>query len=272
MAEGVRVYEERYCAFIDILGFTELISNIRRGHIRFEAVRDVLNRIHEPLNFDAAGSADFRATTISDAIALSTSLSAAGLASLVDMVSSLALGALELGYFTRGALCRGLLYHDKDTVFGEALIAAYQLESSIARYPRIMVTKQVYDDALGSNVTTYFQTHLTQADDGPYFVDVLEEIRIGLKVIDAGVLERTITDPKLASFSRMREQIERQVAETVDNPDHFEKAQWFARYWNTAFPQAEKRTGRVSGPGLDVVTWRSGTEGAVKMLDSYQSG
>jgi hypothetical protein len=65
-----------------------------------------------------------RIIRISDAIALSTNLSVNGLAVLVEIVSSLALGALEAGYFTRGGLCRGFLYHDKDTVFGEALIAA----------------------------------------------------------------------------------------------------------------------------------------------------
>jgi hypothetical protein len=68
--------------------------NIRRRRIGFEIVRDVLHGIHEPRKFEAAGFADFRATTISDAIALSTTLSVAGLAVLIDTVSSLALGAL----------------------------------------------------------------------------------------------------------------------------------------------------------------------------------
>jgi len=257
MVEEERTYELRYCAFLDILGFTDLIGDIARGHIEFEVVRELLRKIHQPSKYDTAGTADFRATTISDAIALSTSFSANGLAVIVDLVSSLTLGALEAGYFMRGGLCRGLLYHDNDMVFGEAFIKAYRIESSVARYPRVMVTKQVYDDALGSNRKSYFQTHLAQSDDGPYFVDVLEDIRIGLKIIDAAALSPTITEAKLASFAKMREQIERRVAEAADNPNHFEKARWFARYWNTSFPSTEKRTGRVNGPGLDVATWLS---------------
>jgi hypothetical protein len=253
MAGEERKYEERYCAFIDILGFTELIADIGRGRVGFEVVRDVLHEIHEPRNFEAAGFADFRATTISDAIALSTSLSVAGLAVLIDTVSSLALGALEAGYFVRGGLCRGFLYHDKDTVFGEALISAYRLESNVARYPRIMVTKQVYDDALGSNVRPYFLTHLSQAEDGPYFVDVLEDIRSGLAIIDTGSAPAEIVESRLTSMAKMREQIERRLNESADNPNHFEKAQWFARYWNRAFPIGETRTGLVNGPGLDIV-------------------
>jgi hypothetical protein len=259
MAAVERMYEQRYCAFLDILGFTELIGDIGKDRIRFEVVRELLRNIHRPSKQDdRAGTADFRATTISDAIAVSSSFSANGLAVIIDLICSLSLGALTEGYFMRGGLCRGLLYHDQDMVFGEAFIRAYRIESSVARYPRVMVTKQVYDDAIGSNLWSYFQTHLSQAEDGPYFVDVLDEIKTELAVIDAGVAPPQIAESRVASFAKMRDQIERRVSEAADNPNHFEKAQWFARYWNNSFPSTEMRTGRVNGPGLDIVQWRSG--------------
>jgi hypothetical protein len=250
MTEKVGTYETRYCAFLDILGFSELIANIGKAGIGFEVVRELLQKIHKPSEYDKAGTADFRATTISDAICFSSSFSANGLAVIVDLISSLTLSALEEGYFLRGGLCRGLLYHDDKMVFGAAFNNAYRIESTIAKYPRVMITKQVYDDAVGSNLRPYFEDHLTQWEDGPYFVDVLAEIRIGLKVMDAGVMSSQITEAKVASFGRMRDQIERRVAEAADNPKHFEKAHWFAKYWNTALPDNDKRTGRVNGPGL----------------------
>jgi hypothetical protein len=208
-----------------------------------------LRKIHEPSKFDQAGTADFRATTVSDAIAMSSSFSANGLAVIVDTISKLTLSALEAGYFMRGGLCRGLLYHDDDMVFGDAFIRAYRLESSVARHPRVMATKQVYDDGIGSNLSAYFQTHVAQADDGPYFVDVLEEVRIALKIFDAGALSATFVEAKIAGFLKMREQIERRLADAADNPNHFEKARWFASYWNSAFTQ-EPRLGQIKGPGL----------------------
>lgn len=260
MTEGERKYEIRYCAFLDILGFTDLISNIGKGDIDFDVVRALLRTIHEPSKYGDAGTADFRATTISDAIALSSSFSESGLEVLVDTITRLVLGALEEGYFMRGGLCRGQLYHDNEMVFGEAFIKAFHIESKIARYPRIMVAKEVYDHGVASNLTSYFRTHLTQADDGPYFVHVLEEINMGLAIINAGVASEAIAKARLASFVKMKNQIERRVAETADNPSHFEKVQWFAKYWNASFAPTETRTGRVKGPGLDVVTWRSGSE------------
>lgn len=252
MAEEERKYEQRYCAFLDILGFTNLIGEVGKGDIGFEVVRDLLRNIHEPSKYDTAGTADFRAITISDAIALSSSFSANGLAVIIDTITSLVLGALEAGYFMRGGLCRGLLYHDKDMVFGDAFIKAYRIELSVARYPRIMVTKQVYDDALNSNLWGHLQTYLSQADDGPYFVNVLEKIRTELLIINSGLAPREVAERRVASFGKMRDQIERRVAEAADNPSHFEKAQWFALYWNRAFPDTEKRTGRVNGPGLHI--------------------
>jgi hypothetical protein len=41
-------YEERYCAYIDILGFDDLMADLRSGNVKFETIRDVLKRIHKP--------------------------------------------------------------------------------------------------------------------------------------------------------------------------------------------------------------------------------
>ena len=37
-------YDERYCAFIDILGFGELISKLQYGDTPLHALRDLLSR------------------------------------------------------------------------------------------------------------------------------------------------------------------------------------------------------------------------------------
>jgi hypothetical protein len=41
-------YEERYCAYIDILGFTKLMGDLRSGTVKYETIRDLLRRIYEP--------------------------------------------------------------------------------------------------------------------------------------------------------------------------------------------------------------------------------
>ena len=120
-------YEERYCAYFDILGFRELIANLRNGAIRFETIRDLLRQIHSPYDPEIIDfeHCDFRIQSISDAVALSTKRTIPGLSMLCAALRELALAALHAGYFTRGVLCKGLLYHDETMVFGEALVRAY---------------------------------------------------------------------------------------------------------------------------------------------------
>lgn len=251
-----RAYTERYCAFIDIFGFTNLIGDIRRQQISFEHIRDLLKIVHEPTTFQTH-TLDVRATSISDAIAISADFSPPSLAGLIDSVSRLSLAILEAGYFVRGGLCRGPLYHDQHMVFGEALINAYRLEATVARFPRIMVSKQVYDDALQSK-ERYLTARLSQSLDGPYFVHIMEEINIELVVLTSPDLTDSFKEAKLARFEKMRTNIENRLAEAADNPNHFEKAQWFARYWNDSISANEKRVRRVNGPDLDIVPWRRG--------------
>jgi hypothetical protein len=171
-------YEERYCAFVDILGFRGLIAGLGDGSVQLDTIRKLLSQIHEPHDprFIGLGDNDFQAQSISDAVALSTRLTASGLSSLFDTLCRLSLALLYEGYFARGALCRGRLYHDPKMVFGDALVNAYTLESQVAGYPRIMLTKDVVRDAVGSNLKSYFFDHIKQADDGPFF---LPEARLG---------------------------------------------------------------------------------------------
>jgi hypothetical protein len=37
---------------------------------------------------------------------------------------------------------------------------------------------------------------------------------------------------ELAYYDTMRERLQQRLGESMDNPRHFEKAHWFAKYWN----------------------------------------
>ncbi len=245
-------YEERYCGYADILGFTDLISDIRAGKEKFEAVRNLLQQIHSPRDSQVVGvgEADFQAQSISDAIVLSTRLTISGLGILTDALERLVLDALHEGYLTRGAICRGLLYHDKQTVFGEALIRAYNLESKVAKYPRIMLTKQVYDDAKASNLAHYFKDHIRQADDGPFFLDVFRHLKDRLEIAKKQPVDSP-PHPMLVRCATIRDRIQERFNNAVDTPTHFEKVQWLANYWNVTFrDEANPRFRGITGPGL----------------------
>jgi hypothetical protein len=246
-------YEERYCAYVDVLGFTQLVSQMRNGTIKAESLRDLLKQVHSPHDptFVNIGNTDFRIQSISDAVAISTKANLAGLAVMFHTVRQLALGLLHQGYFTRGAICKGLLYHDDSVVFGEALIKAYTLESQIAKFPRVLVTSDVVQDLTGKDYDPTFPDHVRQANDGPYFLHVLWDLRRQLDRIKVRKIDSPVAEPDLSYYAEIRELIVRRFAESVDTPKHFEKVQWFAKYWNASIINIRTTVGRIPGPGLE---------------------
>jgi hypothetical protein len=61
---------------------------------------------------------------------------------------------------------------------------------------------------------------------------------------------------------KIRDHIQRRLNESFDEPKHFEKVQWFARYWNKFFYRIEGLT-PIQGP--DVAADRMvGLSGPVK--------
>jgi hypothetical protein len=65
-------YEERYCAFVDILGFRGLIAGLGDGSVQLDTIRKLLSQIHQPHDprFIGLGDNDFQAQSISDAVAI----------------------------------------------------------------------------------------------------------------------------------------------------------------------------------------------------------
>lgn len=62
---------------------------------------------------------------------------------------------LEQGYFLRGGIAYGEIYHDMDgIVLGKALIVAHELESKYAIYPRIVMCRSEYENLLADGKYT----------------------------------------------------------------------------------------------------------------------
>ena len=163
--EDAHHYETRCLAFIDILGFSELIKESQGNHERFLWLRSLF------MEFESVGShiaADNTAmaeigkilptlrgksdpthmVAFSDSIVLSTSVrpscEPAAVFALAQRTADLCTQLLHFGCLTRGGITIGDLFHESNVVFGPALLDAYKLESQVAVYPRILFS----DDAV----------------------------------------------------------------------------------------------------------------------------
>jgi hypothetical protein len=244
-------YHQRYCAFIDILGFRELVQSLATKPERVEVLKTILGKVHNPeKDTDISFYTEFRAQSISDAVTISTVVNSRSLVQLINAITILTLDLLADGLLVRGALVKGLLYHDETTVYGEALIRAYELESTVVRYPRVMVTYDVVTDLARycgeQGLNELFLKYVRQADDGPWFINVLRYLQ---ESREPGAFPDRLHRRFYYAGSMLRSQIQFLFDQASDNPKHFEKVQWFARYWNDIMPAVGES--RVTGAGLD---------------------
>jgi hypothetical protein len=155
--------EPRYCAFLDILGFKEILKTIETQptSLMTDRLISALNFMSEEVN-EPAYSADLpvyeetpegvvarelgdpRLTYVSDCVIISTEHTPDGLKALCRKVSKIWLDLAWDGFFCRGAISEGLLFHHRDIVFGTGYLNAYNLENKAA-YPRVIFDPHIVE-------------------------------------------------------------------------------------------------------------------------------
>lgn len=161
-------YENRLVAFLDILGFSEIVKASENDEAQLQLLKEILQylktweapekwdlklvEIEEDAekkgieNFEIAGKTN--TTTFSDSILISVrvdnDLINEATSTLISKLSFIGTFLLEKGILFRGAMTVGNLIHEESgIVFGQALIDAYRLESTYAKYPRIILTDKL---------------------------------------------------------------------------------------------------------------------------------
>ena len=89
--------------------------------------------------------------------------------------------------------------------------------------------------------------YVRQSDDGPYFLHALEFIKSNLDARENDDDRSTQAE----HFNAVARRIQLRFDEFVDNPQHFEKVKWFARYWNESTSEHRKFVRPVTGPGTN---------------------
>jgi hypothetical protein len=184
-------YDERYCLFLDILGFQLHVDETirpKKGTKRpmtFPRLKAALNHISEGVYYrdavEVAGklrSTSRQVTQFSDAVVVSylkNEPNGVGVSSILMDVHKLQLDLASRGILLRGAVTSGPLYHDQDFVFGPALNEAVALEK-LANYPRVILDGEILDEAglrrsPPPEYSRSISSMATEDFDGMYYVD-----------------------------------------------------------------------------------------------------
>lgn len=134
-------YENRVVVFIDILGFKNIIKEAEKA-IEVASILDNLQNCvaqHGDNHLNIEYHESLEIAYFSDSIVLSCLKGKDHF--LLDDLARLQIDLMMKGIFIRGCITIGKLYHKGNYIFGEALIEAYETESKVAKYPRIILGK-----------------------------------------------------------------------------------------------------------------------------------
>jgi hypothetical protein len=167
-------YEDRLIAFIDILGFSNMVEQSDGDLSKFQMILDFVTDLQQSVkdryefqqyheehmkiikrnsifkDKEYENPSEFDYALFSDSAVLTMKFQESQ--SLVSLVSDI--GLLQAKYMARGMLLRGgitygKVYHKDSVCFGPGFIKAYELERDHAKHPRIIIDNGILE---GKNI------------------------------------------------------------------------------------------------------------------------
>lgn len=161
--------KQHYVAFLDVLGFSEMVR-----HDTENDKHEYLGRLfkcHQQAPGLFAGHPDCSIVQFSDSVVIAKPYEADSFQWFCECVAKYQRMLLDVEILCRGGVAINNHYSNGNFTFSAGLIDAYRLESRTARYPRVVVSKDVLELACPGIKTP--PRFLIKEDDGLYFVDYL---------------------------------------------------------------------------------------------------
>lgn len=203
---GSRIkYKNRIIAFVDILGFKNLVEDSTTNKYEFQKILDSLDRFRElkKEKEDQHYINDVKVTTFSDSLVISYPVDEKDrdidvFYSILLDLTRLQLDLLDNNVIIRGGIAIGKLRHTQNEIFGPAMNEAYYLESKVAKYPRIVVRERVIMDYLkkyvdnNPNKVKLLKLLIQDEDANVYYLDYLGNKDLFNSVNDYNTMLQTI--------------------------------------------------------------------------------
>jgi len=221
------IYKKQIVAFIDLLGFTEVL----RDEEKAEKILDALKKIKSGETKTASSIIELDGqitniymkptiTAFSDNVVISfpeNELKAPAswrhaTIEILNVIQMIAVFAIQEGFLLRGGMTIGNLHHEDGIVLGNAHIDAYYLESKVAIYPRIVASRELIKcfKADGSGGT--YECFQQDSSDGMFYLDYLPAIRNNSprafeefsSVIDKNIFSLSKVDKKIKELAKWK--------------------------------------------------------------------
>jgi hypothetical protein len=234
---------QRVVAFIDILGFRSLVSQMREDHELFALVRDALSSAKaEALRKPPVDEASLQQAHFSDSVVYSAEMDPSSperaVRTIVYRTAFFSGGLLRAGVLTRGGIAMGWMFHKGNVLFGDGLVAAYDLETRVSHFPRIVLADDVA--ACLSGELEGYTLPLCRDSDGFYYIDTIGMLG-GVTTEDQGVRRwhyYPVTGRHSSAYQKLRDRLQAWLS-TTRAPDLLAKYRWLAVQFNAALRRHE---------------------------------
>ncbi len=213
-------YIEGYVAFIDILGFSQFVSEENNGD-KTEKLFSFVDKFC--YLFNTSPNLKVKVSFFSDSIVLSSENFANLIAPIYIAESFL---KSELGLLFRGGITKGKYYNTNGVTFGPAVVKAYNLEES-AKYSRVII-----DDIVVNEQEDCFE--IFKDIDGKYCLNLSSFIVVKSNKYGNGEVKYPSGNPAtniLRNFEEERESILCAIKKHIGT-DVSEKYLWRIRPFN----------------------------------------
>lgn len=189
-------YQEKLVTFIDLLGFKELNADIEQKAIIHNVLKtnEALVQIIETINIEQKQNENCSIKIFSDSIFFSYPKEM--FTALLKDILTIYYQVAKQGYFFRGGITFGKVFDTGLSLYGPAVIKAYELESKKAFYPRIVLEKDLLKklDLTESQKTDISSNRLILKDfDNQLFLNYLYKTDLNIVAELATVQEQIIS-------------------------------------------------------------------------------
>lgn len=215
-------YQEKYVAFVDMLGFRKLVESADASAEEREALARVIGIFRTTIG--AHESLGVRVTHFSDSLIVSSQRSERGLHAVLSGCTWLALNLVQYAVLLRGGIAIGGITHEADVLFGMGVNRAYAFEKS-GFPPRIGLDPNVVSDIQRSAKLSELGFVTEDHNSGEPMLHIFRE----LEAYDAK------REPGAIVWDRPAAVIAKLIGlhSNLEQPEDVrEKYTWLAEYWN----------------------------------------
>ena len=219
-------FEKRCVAFLDILGFRARVKEAEKNPQKAQTLDQALEKISKLGTAKEHFIDSVKVTIFSDSVVISVNDDIDEIKLLIERLTIMLWTLMLDGIWMRGGLTIGDLSTSKDRPWGPAFIEAYDTETTLANYPRVVVSRELYEQLKNEiqNDTTPVKRDKT---DGVYFLDIIGQ----------GVKKNKDSQIGFEKLTKIKKHLDQEHAKNMDNPNVYQKFSWLRKEWDQTLGQ-----------------------------------